>query len=129
MRHIYYIFRGWSCVPETTNAQERKEAAKRGEEIITSKRPKPGSTWATSMTKETAFSARYRNIASRRGKKRALVAVGHQILIDVYRVLKTGNRYQDAGAEAVTERRSKNREQWMVREFKRCRYNVSKVVA
>ena len=33
---------------------------------------------------QTAFSAIYRNIASRRGKKRALVAVGHQLLIEVY---------------------------------------------
>lgn len=87
------------------------------------------SAWAASRTNDTAFSAMYRNIAGRRGKKRALVAVGHQILIEVYRVLKTGDRYQDAGAEAVTERRLKNREQRMVRELKRYGYDVSKVVA
>ena len=87
------------------------------------------SAWAASRTKETAFSAIYRNIAGRRGKKRALVAVGHQILIEVYRVLKTGDRYQDAGAEAVTGRKLKNREQRMIRELKRCGYDVSKVVA
>ena len=83
--------------------------------------------WAASRTKDTAFSAMYRNIAGRRGKKRALVAVGHQILIEIYRVLKTGERYQDAGAAAVTERRLQNREQRMVRELKRCGYDVSKV--
>ena len=87
------------------------------------------SAWAASRTKDTAFSVQYRNIAGRRGKKRALVAVGHQILIEIYRVLKTGDHYQDAGAGAVTERRSKNREQRMVRELKRCGYNISKVVA
>ena len=54
---------------------------------------------------------------------------GHQILIEIYRVLETGDHYQDAGAGAVTERRSKNREQRMVRELKRCGYDVSKVVA
>ncbi len=83
--------------------------------------------WAASRTKDTAFSAMYRNIAGRRGKKRALVAVGHQILIEIYRVLKTGERYQDAGAAAVTERRLQNREQRMVRELKRYGYDVSKV--
>ena len=87
------------------------------------------SAWAAARTKDTAFSAQYRNIAGRRGTKRALVAVGHQILIEVYRVLKTGDRYQDAGAEAVTERRLKNREQQMIRELKRCGYNISKVAA
>ncbi len=85
--------------------------------------------WAASRTKDTAFSAMYRNIAGRRGKKRALVAVGHQILIEVYRVLKTGDQYQDAGAAAVTERRLQNREQRMIRELKRCGYGISKVVA
>jgi transposase len=49
----------------------------------------------------------YHNIARRRGKNRALVAVGHQILIDIYRVLKTGEPYQDVGAEAVNWRKSK----------------------
>ncbi|MDM7939742.1 MAG: IS110 family transposase [Methanothrix sp.] len=45
--------------------------------------------WAASRTKGSAFNAIYNNIAKRRGKKRALVAVGHQILIAVYRTLKT----------------------------------------
>ena len=57
--------------------------------------------WAASRTKGSAFSAIYNNIAKRRGKKRALVAVGHQILIAVYRTLKTGELFVDQGAEAI----------------------------
>ena len=121
--------RGLECVPATMRAQGRKRAAKRGEAIITSKQPRPRSAWAASRTKDTVFSAVYRNIAGRRGKKRALVAVGHLLLVEIYRVLKTGDRYQDAGAEAVNERRSKNREQRLIRELKRCGYEVSKVGA
>ena len=71
----------------------------------------------------------YHNIARRRGKKRALVAVGHQILIEIYRVLRTGKPYQDVGADIVNERRSKNREQAMVRDLERHGYIVSKVAA
>jgi len=63
--------------------------------------------WAASRTKGTALSAMYLNIARRRGKNRALVAVGHRILIEIYRVLKTGEPYQDVGAEAVNGRKSK----------------------
>ena len=44
-------------------------------------------------------------------------------------MLETGDRYQDAGEEAVVGRRLKNREQRMIRELKRCGYNVSKVAA
>jgi transposase len=85
--------------------------------------------WAASRTKNTALSAMYHNIARRRGKKRALVAVGHQILIEIYRILKTGEPYQDAGAEAVDERKSKNRELSMIRQLERCGYAVSKATA
>jgi transposase len=87
------------------------------------------SAWAASRTKDSALSALYHNIARRRGKKRALVAVGHRILIEIYRVLRTGKPYQDVGADIVNERRSKNREQAMVRDLKRRGYVVSKVAA
>lgn len=85
--------------------------------------------WAASRTKNTAFSAIYHNIAKRRGSKRALVAVGHRMLIEVYRVLKTGEPYQDVGAEAVNERKSKNKEEKMIRALKQRGYVVSKAAA
>jgi transposase len=85
--------------------------------------------WAASRTKGTALSAMYLNIARRRGKNRALVAVGHQILIEIYRVLKTGEPYQDVGAEAVSGRKSKNRELSLIRELEGCGYVVAKVTA
>lgn len=84
---------------------------------------------AASRTKGTALSAIYHNIARRRGKKRALVAAGHQILIEIYRVLKTGEPYHDVGAEAVNGRKSKNRELRLKRELEGCGYVVSKVTA
>jgi transposase len=116
------------CPGNNESAGKRKSGkTRRGNNYL--KATLTESAWAAARTKETAFSAMYRNIAGRRGTKRALVAVGHQILIEVYRVLKTGDRYQDAGAEAVTERRLKNREQRMVRELKRCGYDVLKVMA
>ena len=70
--------------------------------------------WAASRTKGSAFSAIYNNIAKRRGKKRALVAVGHQILIAVYRTLKTGEPFVDQGAEAIYRRNLEARRQSVV---------------
>jgi len=54
--------------------------------------------------KGSAYSACYNNIAKRRGKKRALVALAHRMLMDIYRTLKTGEPYVDEGAQAVFER-------------------------
>ena len=44
--------------------------------------------WAAARTKGTYFSAQFKRLASRRGKKRALIAVAHSILIVIYHVMK-----------------------------------------
>jgi len=55
--------------------------------------------WAASHTKGTYLAAQYRRLAARRGKKRALVAVGHTILVIAYHVLKDGTVYQELGGD------------------------------
>jgi transposase len=55
--------------------------------------------WATSHTKGTYLAAQYRRLAKRRGCKRALVAVGHTLLVIIYHVLKRGTTYQELGAD------------------------------
>jgi transposase len=84
--------------------------------------------WAASRTKGSAYSAIYHNIARRRGKKRALVAVAHRLLIDIYRILKTGEPYQEIGAEVVYERSIKRKEKSMIRSLERAGYTVTKAV-
>jgi transposase len=84
------------------------------------------SAWAASKTKASSYSAIYHNIVRRRGKKRALVALAHRMLIDIYYVLKTGEPYQEIGAKAVYERTSKRREQSMIRSLERAGYSVAK---
>jgi transposase len=84
------------------------------------------SAWAASKTKGSSYSAIYHNIVRRRGKKRALVALAHRMLIDIYYVLRTGEPYQEIGAKAVYERTSKRREQSMIRSLERAGYSVAK---
>jgi transposase len=84
--------------------------------------------WAASRTKGSAYSAIYHNIARRRGKKRALIAVAHRLLIDIYRILKTGQPYQEIGAEVVYERSIKRREKSMIKSLERAGYTVTKAV-
>jgi transposase len=55
--------------------------------------------WAASHTKATYLAARFRRLAARKGKKRALVAVGHSILVSVYHMLKTQRPYCELGAD------------------------------
>jgi transposase len=51
--------------------------------------------WAASRTKETIFSASYRRWAKRLGKKKALVAVAHKILVVIWCLLKRRSEYQE----------------------------------
>ena len=55
--------------------------------------------WAASRTKGSYFRAQYRRLAPRRGKKRALVAVGHSILTVVYHVIKNKVPYNELGED------------------------------
>jgi transposase len=52
---------------------------------------------AASKTKDTYLSAQYRRLATRRGKQRALVALGHTILVMVYHILTRRGPYRDLG--------------------------------
>jgi len=82
--------------------------------------------WAASRTKGSAYHAVYNNLAKRIGKRKALVAVAHRMLIDIYRVLKTGEPYHEIGAEAAHERAVERREQSMIRLLERAGYSVSR---
>ena len=52
---------------------------------------------AATRTKDTYFAAQFRRIAGRRGKKRAVVAVGHAQLTTIYHMLSTNTAYTDLG--------------------------------
>jgi transposase len=55
--------------------------------------------WAASHAKGTYLAARYRRVCRRRGPKRALLAVGHTLLVIVYQVLKQRASYRELGAD------------------------------
>ncbi len=55
--------------------------------------------WAASRTKGTYLAAQFRRLAGRRGRKRALMAVGHTLLTIIYHVLKDGAVYRELGAD------------------------------
>jgi transposase len=78
-----------------------------------------------SKTKNTYLAAQYRRIAARRGKKRALIAVGHTILIIVYMILTRRQPYQDLGAAYFDQREQHRVERRLVQRLERLGYKVS----
>jgi hypothetical protein len=55
--------------------------------------------WVLSHRKDTDLSAQYHRLARRLGKKKALVAVSHSLLVISYHVLSTKQPYSDLGAD------------------------------
>ena len=55
--------------------------------------------WAASHAKQTYLAAQYRRLVKRMSKKKALVAVGHSLLVIVYHVLKNRASYQELGGD------------------------------
>jgi transposase len=55
--------------------------------------------WAASRAKGTHLKALYGRLIGRRGKKRAVVAVAHRLLLIIYNVLKKGQTYKELGEE------------------------------
>lgn len=55
--------------------------------------------WAATHTKKTYLAAQFRRLVKYKGKKRALVAVGHSILVIAYHMLKQRASYQELGGD------------------------------
>lgn len=80
---------------------------------------------AVAHTKDTYFAAQYHRIAARRGKKRAILAVAHSLLITIYHMLRRGTTYQDLGGDYFDHRSREAILRHAVRRIQRLGYGVT----
>ena len=80
---------------------------------------------AASRTKDTYLAAQYRRLAARRGRKKALIAVGHSILVSASHLLKGTASYQDLGPHYFDERDRQAVERHLVQRLESLGYKVS----
>jgi transposase len=80
---------------------------------------------AAARTRNTYLMAQYRRLAARRGRKKALVAVGHTILVIAYYLLTRQTDYQDLGGQYFDERDRQAVERRLVRRLEALGYKVS----
>jgi transposase len=73
--------------------------------------------WAASRTKNTYLSAQYRRFVKRMGKKKALVAVGHSILVIAYRLLNNKRTYQELGGDYFDKRYAEKRRTRLIKQL------------
>jgi transposase len=94
-----------------------------------------GNTWlrhvlfevahAASKTQDTYLSAQYRRLATRRGKQRALVALGHSILVSAYHILTRRVPYRDLGPLYFDVLDRQRVQQRLVQRLERLGYTVN----
>lgn len=60
--------------------------------------------WAASHTKNTYLSAQYHRLVKRLGKKKALIAVAHSMLVIIYHMLSRNERFHELGGDYFDRR-------------------------
>jgi hypothetical protein len=74
--------------------------------------------WAATRTKGTYLRAKYESMVPRKGRKRALLIVGHKILCAVYHILNTHLPYQAFDVEAFEKMRHQRRITYLQNELR-----------
>ena len=87
--------------------------------------------WAATRTKNTYLRSKYDSLVGRRGKKRALVAIGHKILIASYFILKDKVAYKELGHEFLQDKKEGKQVKYYLKRLKELgvEINLEKKVA
>jgi transposase len=81
--------------------------------------------WAAIRTKETAFGARFRRVARRQGKQKAVVAVMHHLLVVIYIMLRDQTPYREAGADYYSPQDTQHRVTHHLQQLEHLGYTVT----
>ncbi len=75
--------------------------------------------WPAVRTKNTFLKSRYHRLAARRGKKRAIVAVAHSMLVSAWHMLTYQQPYQELGGDYFDERKKESKVSYLVRRLEK----------
>jgi transposase len=81
--------------------------------------------WAISHTKDNYLSAFYHRMARRLGKKKAITALAHKVLVIIYHILRTQKPYTDLGADYFDQKNKGRIEHHHVRRLEQLGYTVT----
>jgi transposase len=80
--------------------------------------------WAATRSKKTFYRAKYESLVIRRGKKRALIAVGHKILCSIYHVISKKEKYKELGNEFLEQRKLNSRIKNLTKQLDELGYEI-----
>lgn len=74
--------------------------------------------------KDSFLYAQYQRISMRKGKKRAIVAVAHTMLIAIYHMINENKEYQDLGADFYNKFNKEKKANAYIKKLKELGYNI-----
>lgn len=96
---------------------------------------RPGNQWlkttlveasrAASRKKDSYFREKYHRLASRRGKKRAAVAIGHKILVAAYHIIKEKTKYRELGADYLDQKQKGQLKKYWTKKLEKLGFQVN----
>ena len=75
--------------------------------------------WSAVRTKDTFLKARFHRLAARRGKKRAIVATAHSMLVSVWHMLTRRQPYQELGGDYFDQRKKEIKVGYLIRRLEK----------
>jgi transposase len=75
--------------------------------------------WSAVRAKDNRLKARYHRLVVRRGKKRAIVAVAHTMIVIIWHILAYGQPYQELGADYYDERKKESKMTYLIRQLEK----------
>ena len=75
--------------------------------------------WSAVRIKDTFLKSRFHSLAARRGKKRAIVAVAHSMLVSAWHMLANQQPYQELGGDYFDQRKKETKVSYLVRRLEK----------
>jgi transposase len=110
--------------PGNNESTGKRKSGKTREGSLWLRRTLSQTTWAASRTKATYLAARYRQLDTRRGAKRAIIAVANNILLIAYYLLKSDRPYEDLGADYSDRTNAEGLKRYVVKKLERMGHRV-----
>jgi transposase len=101
----------------------RRAPVRRGNRWLT--RTLAQAAWAARNKKQSYLAGQFRQIARRRGDKRAVIAVAHSLLVAVYFILRDQADYRDLGADHFTRLGPEQATRHLVKQLEKLGHKVT----
>jgi transposase len=114
----------WGCLSPGLNGTGGKKKSSPTRRAKWLKSTMTQCAWAATHKRDSYMCAQYHRIKARRGKKKAIVAVGATILRDIWHMLTNNTPYQELGADFYDQRNRERSARRLIQRLQKMGYNV-----